>query len=426
MGRPLAKRFFGNRNLGTSGTADNFIGGEGVASVGSISAGTYASGATYPGITFSAPGVPGGVTALGTVTVRAKAIAAAPFGTQTAAYKVGQVLTIGTNGTTVTVATLAATVNLASVTIGTTANLAYTSTTTPRLPGTSVVVGGVDTAGCGLIPSTYYVSASPAPTATSCTLTDSYANALTGTNVLGATIAGATTGLTFATGNGGAAAAGALATVSTTPTAKGSYVLADGLIDAAQTTSGTAPIGAGATIKVSTYEVLSVTITEKGSGYINVADAAPTFGAGTLAATGASVLTVDAGRQGGGGNATTNQENAIIIRAKTTSGGTVLVGDIQSQKGSHRYKVKTTDGTAVCKLVTTTSAAVKQGYILATDITGNEYFVTKITSRKCVITRKSGGSNYEFANPATYPSGQVVKWTLGTQVLNSSVKIENA
>ena len=138
------------------------------------------------------------------------------------------------------------------------------------------------------------------------------------------------------------------------------------------------------------------------------------------------VLTVDTGRQGGGGNATTNQENAIIIRAKTTSGGTVLVGDIQSQKGSHRYKVKTANGTAVCKLVTTTSAAVNQGYILATDITGNEYFVTKITSRKCVVTRKSGGSNYEFADPATYPSGQVVKWTLGTQVLNSSVKIENA
>ena len=31
MGRPLNKKYFGNRNIGTTGTTDNNIGGEGVA-----------------------------------------------------------------------------------------------------------------------------------------------------------------------------------------------------------------------------------------------------------------------------------------------------------------------------------------------------------------------------------------------------------
>lgn len=428
MGRPLAKRFFGNRNLGTSGTTDNFIGGEGVDSVGSITVGTYASGATYPGITFSAPGIPGGVNALGTVTVRAKALAAAPFGTQTKAYQVSQVLTMGTNGTSATVATLAATTTIAadSIDVAGVVTIAAAGTTT-LLQGTSITfaadcigVGGVPLAG-----TTHFVKATVTGSNTF-QITDTYTKAIAGT------AAAYTAGDIDSAGAPGSAVAtsgstaGQLATVSTTPTAKGSYVLADGLIDAAQVTTGTAPVGAGATIKVSTYEVLSVTITEKGSGYINVADAVPTFGAGTVAATGAAVLTVDTGRQGGGGNAETNQENAIIVRAKTTSGGTVLVGDINAQKGSHRYRVTTADGTAVCKLVATATPAFNEACILASDITGNDYFVMKLTSRTAVIKQKAGGSNYEFADPTTFPNGEVVKWTFGTQVLNTSVKVENA
>jgi hypothetical protein len=263
------------------------------------------------------------------------------------------------------------------------------------------------------------VSASPAPTATSCTLTDTYANALTGTNTLGATVAGATTGLTFATGNGGAAAAGALATISTTPTAKGSYVLADGLIDTAQATTGTAPVGAGATIKVSTYEVLSVTITEKGSGYIDVADAAPTFGAGTVAATGASVLTVDTGATNSGGNATTNQENAIIIRAKTTSGGTVQVSDVVKQAGSRRYKVKTADGTAVVKLVASDTPAFGQGNLVATDAAGNTYYVTKLTAHKALLTRIAGGADYVYVTGASAPWKLIASAGIYVQIENA-------
>jgi len=66
MGRPLNKKFFGNRNIGSSSTsADNGIGGEGIASVVLNALGSYT---TRPTVTFPAPALPGGVTALGTIT----------------------------------------------------------------------------------------------------------------------------------------------------------------------------------------------------------------------------------------------------------------------------------------------------------------------------------------------------------------------
>lgn len=65
MGRPLNKKYFGNRNIGSSSTsADNGIGGEGVASAAITVAGSYT---TRPTFTFTAPQLPGGVTATGVV-----------------------------------------------------------------------------------------------------------------------------------------------------------------------------------------------------------------------------------------------------------------------------------------------------------------------------------------------------------------------
>ena len=69
MGRPLNKKYFGNRNIGsTSTTTDDGIGGQGVASV-TIS-GTWADFASATTtVVFSAPQLPGGVTATGTATI---------------------------------------------------------------------------------------------------------------------------------------------------------------------------------------------------------------------------------------------------------------------------------------------------------------------------------------------------------------------
>lgn len=66
MGRPLNKKYFGNRNIGsTSTTADDYgIGGQGVASADVSVAGSYT---TRPTFTFTAPALPTGVTATGVV-----------------------------------------------------------------------------------------------------------------------------------------------------------------------------------------------------------------------------------------------------------------------------------------------------------------------------------------------------------------------
>jgi hypothetical protein len=415
MGRPLAKRFFGNRNIGSaSTTADDNLGGKRVASV---TLGTLGAYTTRPTVTFSTPDLTGVGAVRATGTVTSEVLSAAISGAQTRAYPVAAgAIGFNTGGTTFTAAVTSSA--LTNVVRASATTIGFDTTTVAMISGTSIHITGASITGTlsiGGVPiaagQIYYVGA---PTsATAATLYANYADAVAATNPLTIVAGTGVTGATFTRGV-------TFGTVTAlTVVARGSY---EALVASGPAVVETAGVGAGLVI-TPTYRAKAVVITEPGSGYTNATDAAPTF---TQSVTGTTVLEVDSGYTNNTTNAVGNNENAIVIRAKTTSGGTVQVGDIQSQKGSHRYKVKTANGTAVCKLVTTTSAAVNQGYILATDITGNEYFVTKITSRKCVITRKSGGSNYEFADPATYPSGQVVKWTLGTQVLNSSVKIENA
>jgi len=311
MGRPLAKRFFGNRNVGSASTStDNKIGGEGVASVVLNAVGAYT---TRPVFTFTAPQIPGGVTATGTISSEVESVTAVG-GTQVG-YTVGQLITITDTDAVLRVATLSA---------------------------------GDDAA-----------------------------------------------------------------TFDFTGGSRGNFTT---LTSGAQPTTSDGT-GTGLTVTLS-FRAKEVVVTEKGSGYTSAPTSTP-----TQSVTFTSVaLTTESGPVG----SVTNQENAIIVRAKTTSAGSVLLGDIQAQKGSHRYKVKTTDGTAVCKLVATATPAVNEVCMLASDITGNDYFVMKLTSRTVVIKQKSGGASYEFADPTAYPNGQIVKWTFGTPVINTSVKIENA
>ena len=412
MGRPLNKKYFGNLNIGTNGYTpvpggntggDDGIGGEGVASYGTIVAG---SGWTAtPTVTFSPPDLPGGVNVAGTAHYKALSAAVAVGGTT--AYPTGTVVGVA-GGATFTVATLAAPVTLTVTAIGTSANLTYNTTTLPIAVGTSVLVGGTDSAGCGLALSTYYISASPAPTATSCTLTDSFANAVAGTNTLGATTARTPpTGLTF-TARSGTNPAGVVATV--TKTANGDYTtFAATPLATTNTVSAT-----GLTLNV-TYGLLSIAVTQKGSGYTTPADAAVSFSGSTSAAA-TAVLTTDVGTKtpGANYNAATNQDNAIIIHANTTGSGT-KIGDIQKQTGSHRYKVRTADGVAVCKLVATNTPAVKQAYIVAT-ATGGTYYVTKLTAHRARLVTKTGDGTL---------NGKSVKWTLGSPTA-IVVTIENA
>jgi hypothetical protein len=104
MGRPLNKKYFGNRNIGTTGTADNGIGGQSVASVTLDALGAYT---TRPTITFAAPTLPSGVTATGTITSEVESVTAVG-GTQTG-YTVGQLVTVDGTDAVLRVATIGGT-----------------------------------------------------------------------------------------------------------------------------------------------------------------------------------------------------------------------------------------------------------------------------------------------------------------------------
>jgi hypothetical protein len=294
MGRPLNKKFFGNRNIGsTSTTADNGIGGQGVASVTLNALGAYT---TRPTITFAVPTLPGSVRATGTITSEVESVTTAG-GTQTG-YTVGQLVTVNGTDAVLRVATIGGT-------------------------------GGDD--------------------------------ALT---------------FDFTGGSRG--------TFTTLPTG------------AQATTSNGA--GAGLTV-VLAFRAKAVVITEAGSGY--TAAPAATF---TQSVSATSVnMTVDSGAP----SSATNQENAISGQAFIT-GGSAKVYDIIKQEASKRYLVKTADGRAQCKLVTTAPLAAGEMHIIATDANGSTYYVRKLTARRAVLVQKTVNGSFAFT------SGAVAGWTLNS------------
>jgi hypothetical protein len=91
MGRPLNKKYFGNRNTGaTSTTADDGIGGKGVASIPVTTPSSYTA---RPVVTLTgAPNLVDGVAA--TATITSEILSATAGGTQTGTYVVGDLLTI--------------------------------------------------------------------------------------------------------------------------------------------------------------------------------------------------------------------------------------------------------------------------------------------------------------------------------------------
>lgn len=98
MGRPLASRFFGNRNTGTNGgvTADDGIGGKAVASA-AVSGGTYT---VQPTFTFAAPQIVGGIRAV--ATINSQINAATAFSGTGSGWVTGDTITVG-SGTLLTV-----------------------------------------------------------------------------------------------------------------------------------------------------------------------------------------------------------------------------------------------------------------------------------------------------------------------------------
>jgi len=329
MGRPLNKKYFGNRNVGSASTTDDDkIGGEGIGSISWSNYGSWlssAGGALAPlaGLALPAPSIPGGVQATWTNYFGASAVT-------TGAGKTGLVT-------------------------GDTYNYA-------PIPGLLVTIGS--TAGANAL---FTVTT---PGSTTALLTD-----LTGVNI------------TKVSGTGAASSF---------------------LVD----------------IKL---KIVDTVIVEEGSGYTGTETFTVTLAnsaSGTVPV-GTIVLTTDQNdangnqyaSQSGAQNRDAYEDNAILIYAKTTSGGTSRLGDIVSQKGRSVFKINTTDGTANCLLKASAVSAAGECTITATDSDTNTYFVTKISSHRCTVTQGTG---------TQFTTGQSVPWTFGSAVEGVSVKIPNA
>jgi hypothetical protein len=145
MGRPLNKKYFGNRNTNTAATGDDGLGGKQVASVTLGDLGAYT---TRPTVTFSAPDLagPGGVTATGTVTSEV-VTAAVSNGLTGEGYTVGDLVTFtGITGVIGYVATVGSGVGeIQSITFTEAGTSRGTFTTLPADLTDVAVVGGTGT-----------------------------------------------------------------------------------------------------------------------------------------------------------------------------------------------------------------------------------------------------------------------------------------
>jgi hypothetical protein len=195
MGRPLNKKYFGNRNAGTGVAGDDGLGGNQVASV---TLGTLGSYTTRPTVTFSAPDLAGagGVTATGTVTSEVESVTTVG-GTQTG-YTVGQLVTVDGTDAVLRVATIGGTGGDDALTFDFTGGSRGTFTTLPSGAQTTTSNG----AGAGLTVVLAFRAKAVVITEQGSGYTDATDAAPTFTeSVTGTTVLGTDTGVVGAVGN---------------------------------------------------------------------------------------------------------------------------------------------------------------------------------------------------------------------------------
>jgi hypothetical protein len=150
------------------------------------------------------------------------------------------------------------------------------------------------------------------------------------------------------------------------------------------------------TLSVSGGHVTGVTITGGGSGYLT------------------NTGLISLGNTNGGTGAaftvtlTTGRQNGIAFTSYITTGTTATTGgDIIKQESARRYQVRNSQGVGRCKLVTTSSLTPGTMNIIATDVNGSTYYVSKLTARRAVLIQKtSAGAGFAFA------SNQAAGWTM--------------
>ena len=223
----------------------------------------------------------------------------------------------------------------------------------------------------------------------------------------------------FGTANvGGESVASVAVTGTFSGKTPGTYDIAAASISAPQVTGGAKPL---LTLTYTSATAAVVTVVTAGSGYTST----PTISGGTLqtlggAGTGTIVLTATVT------SGAALRQNGLRCEAQIGAGGSeVTTGDVIKQVNSRTYKVQTSDGVAVCKLVTTEAKDANQMSIKATDSAGNTYFVAKLTSRKAVLVPAANVHGGVTTIGSQFASGTTAKWTFGTAVVNTTVTIDN-
>lgn len=378
MGRPIKKKFFANlndpyQNQATGGTTG--YGGEGVASYGTIVAGS--GWASTPTVTVSAPDFSFDGAATATVQANYKALSAvATVAGSGYAYNNVLTQTTGVTGTPATwtvtaLKTNGLTLNNGGATIDNGDEFTFSgsysggSWTTPlRVLITNAVAGVVQAGGWSVVtPGVWSGAAAPANT---------------GGAILTQVADGVDhngTGLILNLTSWGVATV-AVAT-------EGDYIA---FTSGAKATTASPAGGTGATLTI-TSGLESVDVLTPGRGYTATSDAAITFSGATGAAA-TSVLT-------------SSYQNGLRINAFVKGGSSAVLGDIMKQEASKRYLVKTAQGQGQCILVASDTPAEGQMNLIATDVNGSTYWVTKLTARRCTLSQRTMGSSYAVANGGT-------------------------
>jgi hypothetical protein len=362
MGRPIKKKFFGNLNAPyndymTGGPTGG--GGEGVASV--LITGTNTLYVAVPTVTFAAPTGTAGVTATGTAHM---AVVTLTSYNQTIANSVaGQTLTlaggVGVEGTIL--------VDSTQILVAPT----FVNTGTNYVTGDVVTITG----GTGVISTGTIV-----------------ANALGNVTAWGTRSGGIYT-TNPATLTGAATTSSGTGTALTVSFGMSIYLasLATGG-DYTALPANVAAVSSGVNNPTWSlkYKVGSIAIATAGSGYATAPAITMAGNAIPTAVLGAAF------------------SNALAVTAYLTTGSSAVAADIMKQEASHRYLVRNAQGHGQCKLISTSTMAAGEMNLLATDVLGSTYYVTKLTSRKALLVQ-----NVDSGGGWSFVSNSQAGWTLG-------------
>jgi hypothetical protein len=108
---------------------------------------------------------------------------------------------------------------------------------------------------------------------------------------------------------------------------------------------------------------------------------------------------------------TTGRDNGLSVSAYVPGGSSGTAGDIVKQESSTRYLVRTSQASGVagiCRLTAAATGSLTSGQmnLIATDVNGSTYFVTKLTARRAVLTQYNNASSFEYAD------GAVANWSI--------------